>query len=256
MNAFPNHLRFISTSRNHGAVNGIALISSSHKLLRFHEFLRPRTLYRVIHGGQPDNGLKSRLGRGSDPIFFQLHLQKHLRWRCRESSPFLSATNSWKKAMIIAAVYAARAFTGLRIIKFKTSGLGWNHGIQRLWSARSLIRQLGLNKDDRPYFNNEFLIEHSIPQESIIARFEWEEDKEILDPDRHFMTDAIHNLNIQKKVSKRQKEHLAEKKKKAEEADVKKRKADGLDDSEPQIKKRKTGEWVKVGIKMARNVGA
>ncbi|GJC82988.1 hypothetical protein ColLi_05826 [Colletotrichum liriopes] len=251
MDAFPNYLEFLSNSRTHGAVNGIALVSSSHNIYTVENRWRPEILYRVIHGGQPNKGIKSRLGRGSDPIFLQLHFQKHLRWRCRERSPFLSATDCWEKALQIAAVYALRGFADVEIINFKTTGPGWNHNIQRLWSVRSLIRQLDLKKSDRSYFNNEYLVEHSIPEESIIGRSNWEQDKSKLDPRGIFMRKARDEMNANKRRKQR-----ADEKRNSAKAATKKRNAGDLDESEPETKKRKTGKWVNVGIKVGRNVGA
>ncbi|GKT51222.1 uncharacterized protein ColSpa_11403 [Colletotrichum spaethianum] len=156
-------------------------------------------------------------------------------------------------------MYAARGFTGIRIIKFKTSGPGWNNNIQRLWEVRSLIRQLKLHKDDRPYFDNEFLIECSIPEESITNYLNWEEDKKTLDPDGTFEREALNDLDFKRETAKLKKERREEKKKMAEEAAAEERKADGLGESEsepePQMKKRKVGKLVKVGIKMGRDVG-
>ncbi|KAK1971936.1 hypothetical protein LY78DRAFT_708839 [Colletotrichum sublineola] len=250
MDAFPSYLHFISTSRDHGVVNGTAMISTSHQVHTAGEHLRPLVLYRVTHRRQPNNGIKSRLGRGSDPIFLQLHLQKHLNVRCREHSPFLSATSLRWKALELAAKFDAQGIPGVQIIKFKTSGSGWNHDIQRLWLAKDLLQQFGLMRlsTKRTKVDHEYLVEHSIPEESIVSRLDWKKDKDELDPQGHLARKAAKHEAARKRAEKR-----ADDKNKSP---AEKRKADGLDKVEPEPKKRQTGKWVKVGIKVGRNTGA
>ncbi|KAK1596921.1 uncharacterized protein LY79DRAFT_701131 [Colletotrichum navitas] len=247
MDAFPNYLQFISTSRDHGAVNGVAMLSTSHEVHTEGGLSRPQVLYRVTHRGQPNNGIKSRLKRGSDPIFLQLHLQKHLNVRCRERSPFLSATPDRVKALELAAKQAAKGIPGVQVIEFKTSGPGWDHNTQRLWGARSLLLQFGL--DTAPRFDKEYLVEHSIPEESIVSRLDWKQDKQKLDPWGHYMRKAVRDFRRNKGNQERAKEEKNE-------AAAEKRKAGDLGELEPEPKKRKTGKWVKVGIKVGRNTGA
>lgn len=249
MAQFPEYLSLIGTSRITGVVNGIALVSSSCTVRTVGKRFRPKFLYRVIHGNQPGKGIRSRLGRGSDPIFLQLHLQKHLRWRCREPSPFLSATDDWDKAMRIASKYAVRNLPDVEIIVFHTSGPAWNHDVQRLWRATSLIRRLGLIGIDRPYFANEYLVEESIPEESIVLRTKAPE------ADSTYMRNARHDLEAARKRAEKEKK-AREEEKKADESAAMKRKAGGLEEPGPEPKKRKTGKWVKVGIKVGRNVGS
>ncbi|WQF83310.1 hypothetical protein CDEST_08324 [Colletotrichum destructivum] len=252
---FPNYQSLINTSRNNGAVNGIALVSSSCKVRTVGGRFRPKMLYRAIHGDQPGKGIRSRLGRGSDPIFLQLHLQKHLCWRCREPSPFLSATDNWNKAMRMASGYAARNLPDVEIIVFQTSGPAWNHDVQRLWCVRSLIRHLGLVDIDRPYFDHEYLVEGSIPEESIVLR------RKAPEADTAYMRQARHDLKVaqeraeQEKKARKEEKEAREEEEKVEQSAAMKRKADGLEEPEPEPKKRKTGKRVKVGIKIGLNVG-
>ncbi|KAK1990837.1 hypothetical protein LX36DRAFT_737535 [Colletotrichum falcatum] len=246
MDAFPSYLHFIGASRNHGAVNGRAMLSTSQQVQTAGGLSRPRLLYRVINGRQPGNGIESRLGRGSDPIFLQLHFQKHQNPQCREKSPFLSATASRETALGLAAKYAVRDMPDVQIIEFKTSGPGWNHDVQRIWRARDLIGRFDLPGFNRVRVNNEYLVEHSIPEKSIVSRLHWKRDKDKLDPWGRRMREASEDLEAQK----RSKNRANDKKKAAAE----KRRADGLD--EPDPKKRRTGKWVKVGVKIGRNTGA
>ncbi|KAJ0158272.1 hypothetical protein CTA2_11957 [Colletotrichum tanaceti] len=249
MTQFPEYLSLIGASRLTGVVNGIALVSISHQVHTVSERVRPQTLYRVIHRGQPGRGLKSRLGRGSDPIFFQLHLQKHLRWRCRDPSPFLSATNNWDEAMQIAAEHVVRNFDRVEVIGFQTSGPGWNHDVQRLWRVKILMQQLWLKKSDRPHLKNEFLVEHSIPEDSIVLR------EAAPGPDSVYMRNARRDLERKKKAAEDQTKPEESKNTRAcvfrEAAGKRKTEVEG-----PAPKKRKTGKWVKVGIKIGRNVGS
>ncbi|KAK2045216.1 hypothetical protein LZ31DRAFT_594191 [Colletotrichum somersetense] len=243
MAAFPNQVKFISTSSKRGAVKGTALISTSHKLLRLPDSKRPRYLYRVTHGGQPHKGRKSRLGRGSDPLFFQRHLKKHLIWKCREPSPFLSSTDSLDKALRIAAWYEVRNYPDVRITRFRTSGPGWDHEVQRLWGARDLIRQFGMHKDDRRYFDNEYLVEDSIPEESIVDNINWKEarskfNSKLRPHESCYISNAIHKMNVQEMNNKRRKA-AAERRK------------DGC-----PPKERKMGKRVMVGPKLGSNTGA
>ncbi|KAK2030295.1 hypothetical protein LX32DRAFT_692634 [Colletotrichum zoysiae] len=224
MDAFPSYLQFISTSRNHGAVNGHAMISTSHQVQTVGEHSLPQTMYRVTDGLQPDNGIKARLGRGTDPIFMQLHVQKHLN------------------SLGLAAKRAARGKPDVKVTKFKTSGSGWNHDVQRLWHAETLVDQFGLAKIKKASFNKEYLVEHSIPEESIVSCLDWKQDKDKLDPLGHRMRKAVKDL---KDMNRRLKERSDERKKEAAE----KRKA-------PEPKMRKNGKWVKVGVKVGRNTGA
>ncbi|KAF4808170.1 hypothetical protein CGCSCA4_v012532 [Colletotrichum siamense] len=178
---FPQALIAMDNSRNVGCLNGIALLNSRIKITTLGGLDRPRELYRAIHSGQPGDGITSRLGRGSDAVFFHHHLRRHLRWQSREASPFLSATNDLKKAVRIAAIYVAKGFDDVRIIRFNTQGPGWDHNLNRMWNPRKLARMLS-PRDDKKYLDNEVLIEHSIPKDSILETYRWQEHKAHLDP--------------------------------------------------------------------------
>ncbi|KAK2062931.1 hypothetical protein LY76DRAFT_504679 [Colletotrichum caudatum] len=215
------------------------MISTSHQVKTVGGGSRPPILYRVTHSRQPSNGTKSRLGRGSDPIFLQIHLQKHLNCMCREPSPFLSATTCRQTALERAAKYAARGFPDVKVIMFKTRGQGWDHDVQRLWHARSLVDQFGLMK---ACFDKEYLVEHSIPEKSIVSCLDWKQDKGKLDSSGFLMRKAVGHLKYRnrrlKKLSDARKKEAAENRK------------------APEPKKRKNGKWVKVGVKVGRNTGA
>lgn len=239
-NAFPGVLDVIKGSRNVGCVNGTALLSTSFKVYTVGGVERPEFMYRAIHGGQPHQGIKSRLGRGSDPIFLHIHLRKHLRWACREPSPFLSVTQVQRKVCRVACEYEMRGYSGIRIIKFRTSGPGWDHAVQRMWRARALLRLLGMRMDDRPYIDNEFLIEASIPAESIVAQYNWRD----FDLYGRIEADALAELARKQRRAEVLKKRRAARKKKAEEA-AKKRKAEGEGedgDSRKTIKRLKIGD--------------
>ncbi|KAF6826102.1 hypothetical protein CPLU01_09834 [Colletotrichum plurivorum] len=164
---FPGVLKPMNSARDVGFVRGTALLSTDCKVSTVSDEARPETLFRVIHAGHPNKGIISRLGRRSDPISFQLQLRKHLRHQCREPSPFLSATSNWSKARKIAQRYARKGHGGVKIIWFRTDGPHWNHNVQRLWYPRDVLRQLGLGCDGKSYLEDEYLVEHSIPEESI-----------------------------------------------------------------------------------------
>ncbi|KAF6793341.1 hypothetical protein CSOJ01_13978 [Colletotrichum sojae] len=94
-------------------------------------------------------------------------LRKHLRHQCREPSPFLSATSKFFNAREIAQRYERKGHGGVKIIRFETDGPHWNHKVQRLWYPRDVLRQLGVSCDGKSNLEDEYLFEHSIPEESI-----------------------------------------------------------------------------------------
>ncbi|KAI3543097.1 hypothetical protein CSPX01_06410 [Colletotrichum filicis] len=270
-NQFPGLFDTMKHSRNSGCVNGTALLSIEHTVSTVDAEERPEYLYRTIHGSQPYGGTEARLGRGTDPIFLHIHLRKHLRWRCRESSPFLSATNSMEKAVRIATLYELRGFHNITILKFQTTGTAWDHDVQRLWNPKSLLRELNLHEDLMPWLDNEFLVEHSIPKSSIVKRWDWgsySQQNEV-DPLRLYRKAARFFYEGRERVAtERKKRRDAEKKKEAEHASARKRKAseeggkdgntgsDNEDESESKPKKRKYSKRVHVGPKMRRDGGA
>ncbi|KAL2875097.1 hypothetical protein SGCOL_009669 [Colletotrichum sp. CLE4] len=261
---FPRVLDVMKHSSHSGCVNGTALLSIDQSVSTVDAETRPQYLWRTIHGDQPHGGIKARLGRGTDPIFLHLHLRKHLRWRCRELSPFLSATDSREKAIRIALMYELRGFQNITILRFQTTGLAWDHEVQRLWDPKSLLRDLNLHGDVMPWLDNEFLVEHSIPESSIRRRYKWPSNKGMIDPGQRFESlarfyyEGKHNMSIKAKerreAVKREAENVAARKRKAyDEGGTNNADEDGL---EPQPKKRKYGKRVNVGPKMERDVGA
>ncbi|KXH49416.1 hypothetical protein CNYM01_08277 [Colletotrichum nymphaeae SA-01] len=272
-NQFPGVLDVMKHSRNSGCVNGTALLSIEQKVSTVDAEKRPKYLYRTIHGDQPYGGIKARLGRGTDPIFLHIHLRKHLRWRCRELSPFLSATDSKEKAIRIATLYDLRGLQNITILRFKTTGSAWDHGVQRLWDPKLLLRDLNLYGDLMPWLDNEFLVEHSIPESSITERWDWgsESQRNEVDPGGRYEEIAKfyyrgkHNMAIKRKEKrdavKKEAENLASRKRKVSEEGGETGKDrntgnDNEDGSEPEQKKRKYGKRVNVGPKMRRDGGA
>ncbi|KAK1655839.1 hypothetical protein BDP81DRAFT_486939 [Colletotrichum phormii] len=265
---FPGFLHVMKHSRNSGCVNGTALLSIDESVSTVDAEKRPEYLWRTIHGDQPCGGIKARLGRGTDPIFLHIHLRRHHRWRCRYLSPFLSATDSREKAIRIATLYELRGFQNNTILRFRTTGSAWDHEVQRLWDPKSLLRDLNLHGDVMPWLDNEFLVEHSIPESSIQRRYNWPSDKSIIEPGQRFETLARFYYEGKHNTSIKAKERREAVKKEAENAAARKRKAsdegDGVrdtnnddeDELEPQPKKRKYGKRVNVGPKMGRDGGA
>ncbi|OHE96798.1 hypothetical protein CORC01_07944 [Colletotrichum orchidophilum] len=266
-NQFPGFLHIIKHSRNSGVVNGTALLSINHKVHTVDAETRPTYLYRTIHGDHPYKGIKARLGRGTDPIFLHIHLRKHLRWRCRELSPFLSSTDSLAKAVRIAKLYEDRGFSDITILKFKTIGPAWDHDKQRLWDPKSLLRQLNLHGDIMHYLDNEFLVEHSIPESCIEKRWKWGRRKAEFDPDGDLERRAREDLDAKKAMADKAKKRREAVKKQEENAAARKRKAsdeggedgnsgdDDQDGLKPWPEKRKYGKRVKVGVKLRRDGG-
>ncbi|KAJ0282020.1 hypothetical protein COL940_005439 [Colletotrichum noveboracense] len=142
---FPRALIAIENSRNVGCINGIAMLETRDKITTVGGIDRPRKLYRAIHSGQPGDGIKSRLGCGSD------------------------------------------------------AGPGWEHNVNRMWNPRELARTLSPS-DDKDYLDNEVLIEHSIPKDSIVETYRWQEHKAQLDPGGGIEADARAVQSIRDKI--------------------------------------------------------
>ncbi|KAI8312089.1 hypothetical protein K4K59_006445 [Colletotrichum sp. SAR11_240] len=58
-----------------------------------------------------------------------------------------------------------------------------------MWNPRELARTLSPS-DDKDYLDNEVLIEHSIPKDSIVETYRWQEHKAQLDPGGGIEADA------------------------------------------------------------------
>ncbi|KAI1077913.1 hypothetical protein F5B20DRAFT_582734 [Whalleya microplaca] len=146
---------------------------------------RPKCLYRAVHDLQPHGGVmaKGHEINHTDPLFFQVQLQKHMNWNCCDPSPFMSVSGTLIKAVIIASVYEAWGCSVISIIKFKSSGPGWDHKKQRLWDAEKLVQRFQLKRFSR-WMTHEYLLKDRIPDEAIIQRMSWEKYRDRLDPGR------------------------------------------------------------------------
>ncbi|KAH9886615.1 hypothetical protein F4778DRAFT_798317 [Xylariomycetidae sp. FL2044] len=162
-----------------GFRKGLAMVEESVTIPTFGGLRRPEILYRVVHDGQPHDGIKAR-GYGLVdiiPLHFQMLVMKHLRWRCRDPSPFLSVTDDRDKVCNICQIYDAKGMSGITIYKFRSSGQGWDHKRNRLWHIGDLYRSLKCELFSIPYLKNDYLLEQYIPPESIIGRLKWDDIK-------------------------------------------------------------------------------
>ncbi|KAI1427799.1 hypothetical protein F5Y12DRAFT_791496 [Xylaria sp. FL1777] len=154
-----------------GFVNGRPMINPSVPVFTCAGRKRPSILYRVVHEEQPHYGMKAR-GYGLvdvTPLLFQVLVTKHLNWRCRHPSPFMSTTNSYRKVQQIIKTLHRHGKTGLRIVIFRSSGTGWDHKAQRLFHVPRLGRNLRVSDFKiLPYMQAEYLLESHIPPESIM----------------------------------------------------------------------------------------
>ncbi|KAI1743360.1 hypothetical protein F4680DRAFT_445234 [Xylaria scruposa] len=133
---------------------------------------RPKTLWRLTHEGQPHGGMKPR-GYGLvkvDPFSFQMFAHKHLYWRCRNLSPFISVTNSTKKIDRIYRVLLDWGCQDIKLTKFRAYGRGWDHKKQRLYHVPTLERILPISRP-QAFTDYEYLLEGEIPRESIIRQW-------------------------------------------------------------------------------------
>ncbi|KAI0530438.1 hypothetical protein GGR58DRAFT_518489 [Xylaria digitata] len=112
-----------------GFVNGRPMICPQAPIFTCAGPERPPILYRVVHEQQPHYGMKAR-GYGLvevTPLLFQVLVDKHLNWQCRDPSPFISTTNRWGKIRQIINILHKRGCSGLRVVVFRSSGPGWDH---------------------------------------------------------------------------------------------------------------------------------
>ncbi|KAI1775975.1 hypothetical protein F4818DRAFT_458094 [Hypoxylon cercidicola] len=168
-----------------GFLHGCPMLDIGIELETSREPKWPTKLYRVIHDDQPFGGIKAR-GYGTIPIiplYFQILVQKHLNWNCRNPSPFVSVTDNLEKVKIVAAVYEARGFSGIEILKLDVSSPAWRLEEHRLWNVRYLVEKFGATVlKRRDYLEQEFLVENSIPPECITRRYSWGSVRNQLDP--------------------------------------------------------------------------
>ncbi|KAJ2979823.1 hypothetical protein NUW58_g7102 [Xylaria curta] len=168
---YPDLPAFEETDWHGSFVNGRPLVNSAVPVFTCAGPERPRILFRVVHDGQPHDGMKAR-GYGLvdiTPINFQILVDKHLRWSSRHLGPFLSATSCRKKARRMVDVYRRLGETGIRIIIFKTSGPGWDHKAQRLFFVPLLGKYLhSRDYQSTAHMETEYLVESHTPPESIM----------------------------------------------------------------------------------------
>ncbi|KAI1298369.1 hypothetical protein F5Y03DRAFT_409438 [Xylaria venustula] len=170
-NRYDNLPEFEDENQRGGFVKGRPMMDLAAQISTCTGSKRPRILYRVVHEQQPHYGRKAR---GYDivkptSLNFDTLVKKHLNWKSRHPSPFISVTDSRSKAHRIVKVLQEHGLTGIQIIKFRSNGVGWNHKTQRLFHARTLCKQLHeTHYVDMPFLRNEYLLESHIPDESII----------------------------------------------------------------------------------------
>ena len=149
--------------------------------------MRPKTLYRAVHDKMPYEGMSARGLEvcTTNALFFQRHVQNHFVWRCRQPSPFMSATSNLDRAVSFAAFFEARAmkrgYTAIKILKIDTTGEYWDHNVSRLWEANHIIQTLGLVNE--PYHDYEYLVKNLIPREHVEV-LDWDKHKDTYDPGR------------------------------------------------------------------------
>ncbi|KAJ4412954.1 hypothetical protein N0V82_008637 [Gnomoniopsis sp. IMI 355080] len=129
----------------------------------------PRKLYRVVHDEHPSGGTRARGYERVhvNPITFQVHFQRHLKWSCRDLSPLMSATSSLGKARRIAAMYKHMGFTGIEMLYINTNGADWEgtfvFDVQRLLECFKLPI---LSRNS--FLEEEYLIQDEIPPSRVV----------------------------------------------------------------------------------------
>lgn len=122
--------------------------------------------YRVVHDKHPFGGTRAR-GYGVveiNSLTFQTHFQKHLKWACREKSPFLSTTNCQDKLIRLCAKYQQWGFTGIEVLVIDTTSDAKKWDNTRVYDVQRLLAALQLKVlQKNSYLENEYLIEHEIP---------------------------------------------------------------------------------------------
>ncbi|KAJ3565500.1 hypothetical protein NPX13_g7482 [Xylaria arbuscula] len=167
---YPDLPEYDEEGRHGGFVRGRPMIKVSVNIRTCGGSERPRTLYRVTFDEQPHDGIKAR-GYGQvevTPWHFQMFVDKHMNWSCRDPSPFMSTINDWIKVKQIIRILELRGKTGIRVYKFRTSGAGWDHKKQRLFHVPRLGRYFdNFRYQTVRYMQHEYLLESHIPPESI-----------------------------------------------------------------------------------------
>lgn len=63
-------------------------------------------------------------------------------------------------------MFVAQHRTGVQLLTIDTWKQGWEHNTQRLWDLTELVHAFGL--ECKAYYSDEYLIEQSIPWESVL----------------------------------------------------------------------------------------
>ncbi|KAK8042280.1 hypothetical protein PG993_006803 [Apiospora rasikravindrae] len=153
-------------------VNGRPLIQPSKLITPCLGNARPRVLYRAVHSGQPYNGVCARnYPDGPHPLLFQIQCQKHMNWKWRGPSPFMSATASFKKAKRMCRLYGRMGFEGTKILHIDTTGPGWGSE-QQIWHLETMLAEFGVTV--KHSHKEEYLITRSIPLQHVNAQ-DWDQ---------------------------------------------------------------------------------
>ncbi|KAK7750729.1 hypothetical protein SLS62_007280 [Diatrype stigma] len=97
----------------------------------------------------------------------------------------MSVTNSRKLVAVVAGFHKARGRTGIQVLTIDTTGPHWDHDKQRIWNLGYLTSLFNL-LSSAALFNNEYLIEDSIPDECITSRRAWEDAQVSFDPSAYY----------------------------------------------------------------------
>jgi hypothetical protein len=236
--AYDDHLCTITSNRT-SFRKGRVMLDSSVPIKTCGGQERPRVLWRAVHDGMPHGGIGARsLGLvETDGIFFQRFLQNHLVWICRQPSPFISVANKRDKALSMAAAFAARGRTGIRILEISSVGEHWEHGQSRLWDVMALLASFHL--EQKIFYEHEYLVERSIPSQHIIKSYDWDfvlkhwanaQDEAM----KQECVYANQKADYQRKKRKKAEEKAEEKRKREEEVNV----TDEHEQPEREVKRR------------------
>lgn len=168
---YPDLPEYDEIGRHGGFVHGRPMSNPSVDVFTCAGSERPRDLFRVTFSEQPHDGIKAR-GYGLvevTPCHFQMFVDKHMNWSCRDPSPFMSTTNSRTKVNQIIDILQSRGKIGIRVYRFRSYGPGWDHKKQRLFHVPRLGRCFD-NDDYKTiiYMQAEYLLESHIPPEAIM----------------------------------------------------------------------------------------
>jgi hypothetical protein len=142
---------------------------------------RPPFGFRTTHGGSPDGsvapmpyrGMKPR-GYGvvkTDPLRKQAFFQRHLNWRWRGRSPFLSVTTRIEVVQYFADMYRLQGCRDVKIHLINMHAEDWDRDEPPVFYAADVVRAFGILRE-RDSYETEYLVEGAIPEGSIIATAE------------------------------------------------------------------------------------